>query len=458
MTDDRDESAPDGGEEGTDGGDESVFENRDALARSPAHELALDCLEAGIEAARPERAVRRHCSLDGDRLRIRGAEYDLARYDEVIVLGGGKAADGLAAALADLLGDRLAGGVVVTDEPTARPAPVDVREGGHPVPDEGSVAGAEAVLRRAEEADERTLVLAAITGGGSALLCAPAPGLDVEAIRTATESLLGAGAPIDEVNVVRRACSRIKGGGLAAAADPATVVGVLVSDVVGDDPAVVASGPTVPVAADPEEALEVLDRYDVAAPAVREWLDGREASPAPDVEVDVHVVASGRDAVDAARAVASDRGYEPCVLSTAIEGEAREAGRFHAAIAAEAAAAGDPVVPPALLLSGGETTVTATGDGVGGPNLEFALAAAPALPEGTVLGSVDTDGRDGSTDAAGALVDAETVGDAELAARAREALEENDSYPFLESRGALLHSGPTGTNVDDLRIAVVPSQ
>lgn len=458
---DVDDGRVDGRDDAIDDPDAIAFSARDVLARSPAHDLALECLEAGIAAARPGRAVARHCSLDGDRLQIAGSSYDLASYDEVVVLGGGKAADGLAAALEELLGDRLAGGVVVTDEPTVETERVAVREGNHPVPDAGSVAGAEAVLERAGAAGDGTLVLATITGGGSSLLCAPAPELDVATLRSVTEALLEAGAPIDEVNVVRRACSRIKGGGLAAAADPATVVSLLVSDVVGDDPAVVASGPTVPAESDPDAVLAVLDRYDVAASDVRDWLEDREASAAPDVPVDTHVLASGRDAIEAARSVASDRGYEPCVLSTRIEGEAREAGRFHAAIAAEVAEAGDPVEPPAVLLSGGETTVTVTGDGIGGPNLEFALAAALALPDGAVLGAVDTDGRDGSTDAAGALVDAETVGEGhetEQLGRAHVSLAENASYGFLESRDALLTTGSTGTNVDDLRIVVVPRQ
>ena len=431
-----------------------MFADRDALADSPAHELALDCLAAGIEAGRPARAVEHHCSVEGDVLRIRDAEYDLSAFDEIVVLGGGKAADGLAAALEDLLGDRLSGGVVVTHEPTADPGWVTVREGEHPEPGEGSVAGASAVLERAAAADERTLVLAAITGGGSALLCAPAEGLSVGDLRAVTRELLDAGAAIDEVNAVRRACSRVKGGGLAAAAAPATVAGLLMSDVVDDDPSVIASGPTVPTETDPEAALAVLDRYGVDLPAVGAWL--RDASPtsAPDVAVDNHVVASGRDAVDAARDLAAERGYEPCVLSTRLEGEASEAGRFHAAVAGEVAESGDPVEPPAVLLSGGETTVSVTGSGDGGPNLEFALAAAAALPDGAVLGAVDTDGSDGSTDAAGVLVDAGTVDDADADAASR-ALAENDSYAFLDERGALLRTGATGTNVDDLRVLVV---
>jgi hydroxypyruvate reductase len=430
-----------------------MFEHRDRLAATPAHELALDCLAAGIEAARPDRAVERHCSLDGDTLRIRGAEYDLAAYDSLRILGGGKAADDLAAAFEALLGDRVDGGVVVTNEPTADPERVTVRRGEHPTPGEGSVSGARAVLDAAAAADERTLVIAAIAGGGSALLCAPVAGLAVEEMQAATDGLLNAGASIDEINVVRRACSEIKGGGLAAAAAPATVVGVLISDVVGDKLPVIASGPTVPTGTDPAGALEVLDRYDLDVPAVGEYLRTADPEAPADVDVDNHVVVSGRDAVDAAREIAADRGYSTCVLSTRIEGEATAAGRIHAAIGAEAAESGDPLAPPGVVLSGGETTVRVTGDGTGGPNQEFALAAADGLPESAILGAVDTDGEDGSTDAAGALVDAGTVEDP---AAARRALEKNDSYGFLEPKGGLLRTGATGTNVNDLRVLVVP--
>ena len=423
----------------------------DAPTHSPAHELAVDCLTAGIEASLPARAVERHCRIEGERLHIRDTEYDLTAYDEILVLGGGKGSDDFAAALEALLGEQLTGGVVVTNERTAAPDRVTVLEGEHPSPASGSVAGAAAVLERAADADERTLVLAAIAGGGSALLCAPAEGLTVDDIRTVTEGLLDAGASISEINTVRRACSRIKGGGLAAAAAPATVVGVLVSDVVGDDPAVIASGPTVPAETDPEAARAVLERYGVA-PDVRSWLAETAPTAMPDVAVENHIVASGRDAIDAARDVAREAGYEPCVLSTRIEGEASEAGRFHAAIAAEVADSGNPIETPAVLLSGGETTVTVTGDGLGGPNCEFALAGSVDLPPGAVLAAIDTDGEDGSTDAAGAVVDAETVPDP---ATARDVLANNDSYGYLDDRGALLRCGATGTNVNDLRVVVI---
>lgn len=433
-----------------------MFDRSGTPADSPAHELALGCLEAGIDAAHPRQAVARHCSVDEDdgTLTVRDATYDLSAYDSILLVGGGKAADDLAVAFEALLGDRLSGGVVVTDERTADPDRIDVLEGEHPTPGDGSVAGARAVLNRAAAATDRTLVVGAIAGGGSALLCAPAAGLSVDDLQAVTDGLLDAGASIDEINAVRRACSSIKGGGLAAAAKPATVLGILVSDVVGGDPSVIASGPTVPIGTDPEAALEVLARYGVDVPAVESFLHESAPEAPADVDVDTHVIASGRDAIDAAAEHASSRGYRTCVLSTRIEGEATAAGRVHAAIAAEAADSGDPVEPPAVILSGGETTVRVTGDGTGGPNGEFALAAAMDLPDPGVLGAVDTDGGDGSTDAAGALVDARTVDDP---AAARAALSDNDSYTFLDSRGALLRSGATGTNVNDLRVLVVPA-
>jgi len=433
-----------------------MFEGRAAAALSPARELALDCLAAGIEAARPATAVRRHCSLDGNTLRIHDTSYELSAFDEVRVLGGGNGADEIAAGLEDLLVDdrRSVSGVVVTDTQTTDLEEVTVRTGEHPTPGDESLAGAEAVIERATTADETTLVVAPVTGGGSALLCAPAGDLTAADLATVADALAAAGAPVDEINTVRRACSTIKGGGLAAAAAPATVVGLVVGDVVGDDPGVVASGPTVPTAVEPDAALAVLDRYVVDAPAVRAFLDGAARRPAPDVGVDTHVIAAASDAVEAARRVAADRGFEPCVLATRLEGEAREAGRFHAAVAAEIAGDGRPVDPPAVLVSAGETTVTVDeSGGDGGPNLEFVVGCGLDLPTPAVVAAVDTDGHDGGTDAAGAIL--ERIDDPPAA---RTALARHDSLTYLESRNALLRTGSTGTNVNDLRIVVLKAK
>lgn len=437
--------------------------DRDSLASTPARDAALACIEAGIAAALPGRVVARELALEGNRLRVGEDTYDLGSYDELVVVGGGKASGRLAAALEGLLGERIDRGAVVAADPAGTDR-VEALVGDHPVPGEGSVAGARRVLEALEDTEERTLVLALVTGGGSALLAAPAGDLDLADLRAVTEALLESGAAIDEINAVRRHCSAVKGGRLAGAAAPATVVGLAMSDVVGDDLGVIASGPTAPDPTTYDDALAVLDRYDIEAPAVREHLrrgtDGDlPETPGPDdpmfERVSNHVIAGAHTALDAAREAARERGYEPLVLSARVRGEAREAALTQVAVAEEALDTGDPVDPPAAVLSGGETTVTVRGEGHGGPNLEFALGAALELPEGAVLAAVDTDGRDGSTDAAGALVDADTVDDPEAA---RDALADNDAYPYLDDRNALVHTGPTGTNVNDLRVLLVEGE
>jgi len=425
--------------------------------------VALDCLSAGIAAASPSTVVPERVSYDpaSDRLRIDGATYDLSTTDRVLVLGGGKAAGAVASALEDVLGDRLAGGAVVTDAP--RPTSVvSTLAGDHPVPSQAGVASTKELLEQARAAGSDDLVLAVVTGGGSALMAAPRDPVSLEALRELTAALLASGATIDEINAVRKHLSLLKGGQLAAAT-PARVVGLVISDVVGDDLSVIASGPTAPDPSTYADAIAVLERYDVAAPAsIRETLDrGARGelpeTPGPDSDVfdrvTNHVIANADTAIDAAAEAARAAGFQPTVLSTRIEGEAREVGRVLAAIGAECSASGRPVEPPAVLLSGGETTVTVQGDGTGGPNQELALAAALEIEaDGIVLGSVDTDGLDGSTDAAGALVDATTVDDP---ARAATALRNNDAYAYLSGRGALLFTGETGTNVNDLRALVI---
>ncbi|WP_299263100.1 glycerate kinase type-2 family protein [Halorientalis sp.] len=437
-----------------------MIRDRDARSRTAAHSLALACIEAGIDAARPERVVRDRLALQDDRLRVAGGRIDLDAFERVVVLGGGKAAAGVAAALERVLETRLNGGVVVTDDPTPTER-VTVRDGDHPIPSERAVESARAVREAAVDAEEDTLVLAVLTGGGSALLPAPADGLALSDLQRVTESLLSASAPIGAVNAVRKHCSAIKGGQLARAAAPATVVTLLFSDVVGDDPAVIASGPTVPDPTTFADAQRVLEEYDVAPPTpVEERLDRGVAgevaeTPTAGASVFEHVrtfvLANGRTAIDAASGVASDAGFTPLVLGAGIEGEAREVAKTHAAVARESRETGSPVSPPAVILSGGETTVTVDGDGRGGPNCEFALSAARSLPEGAVLASVDTDGQDGTSGVAGALVDVETVDD-EAAARA---LADNDAASHLGERTALLRTGPTGTNVNDLHVLVV---
>ena len=452
----------------------------DAPAPTPRHETALACLRAGIEAAHPERVLESTVRLTdehgdseedapgeggGDHLHVADAVYDLCEFDRVVVVGGGKAAAGVAAALERVLGERITAGRVVTPDP-GEGERIEHLPGDHPVPSERGVESTRRVVELLDSADERTLVLAVVTGGGSALLPTPADGVALADLQSTTERLLDSGADIGEINAVRKHLSTLKGGGLARAATPATVVSLVFSDVVGDDLGVIASGPTVPDETTYADALAVLDRYDIdASEPVRDRLERGAGGALPETpkpgdalfdRVENHVLASGFTALTAAREEAEDRGVATCLLSSRVRGEAREAAKSHVAVGEEAVATGNPLSPPAVVLSGGETTVTVRGDGEGGPNLEYALSAALELGgANAVLASVDTDGRDGGTDAAGAVVDGETLGTREEREAARDALARNDALPFLAERDCVLETGPTGTNVNDLRVLVV---
>ncbi len=439
--------------------------DRRSLERTPAHEVALECLVSGIEAAQPSVRVERTISVRDGQLSVEtddDGQYDLDRFDEVVVVGGGNAAGGFAAALEDELGDSVTGGAVVTDGSAPTNA-VDVLPGDHPLPSETGVRSARRVLEVANAADADDLIIAVVTGGASALLGAPADPLTVADLRAVTGELLACGASIDEINAVRKHCSAIKGGQLARAASPATVVTLVLSDVVGDDYSVIGSGPTVPDPSTYADAVAVLERYNLDVPdAVREHLEAGVDGAHPETptvgdpafeDTHTHLVGSGRTALEAARDVAIDRGYEPLLLSARVRGEARESALTHVAIAEECRETGTPIEPPAVLLSGGETTVRLCDEpGDGGPNQEFVLSAALALEtDGIVVSSVDTDGIDGATDVAGAIADARTVDDA----AGRTALDRNDSLSALASADAVVRTGPTGTNVNDLRVIVV---
>ncbi|MFC7203538.1 glycerate kinase [Haloferax namakaokahaiae] len=432
----------------------------DARTPTPAHETALECLRAGVEAVLPDRVVHDSVSLAGDTLTVADSEYDLSNFDRILVVGGGKAGDGVADALESILGDRLDGGVVVTPNP-GDGSKIDRLPGDHPVPSERGVESTTRLIDCLSGLDERTLVLVAVTGGASAILPAPADDISLEDLRATTTELLESGADIHDLNAVRKHLSTLKGGGLARLATPATVVGLVLSDVVGNDLDVIASGPTAPDETTFDDALDVLDRFDLDVPsAVRNRLESGAAGEILETptagssvfdRVTNHVLADTFTALDAAREVARKRGYTPMILSSRIEGEAREASKTHVAVAAEVLATGNPLEAPAVVLSGGECTVTVRRDGMGGPNLEFCLSAAMDLPDGAVVASIDSDGKDGGTDIAGALVDSSSV--ERRAAQA--ALAENDALPILREAGALIDTGPTGTNVNDLRVVVL---
>ena len=463
-----------------------MIRNRDALlADGPAgsvRDLALDCIEETLAAARPDRMVREAVALDASgRLSVAGETVDLGDYSEVVLLGGGKAAVRAAVALEATLGERIDRGAVVTDDADGADAldRIEVREADHPVPSERGVEAARELLDLADSADDETLILAVVTGGASALLPAPADGLSLSDLQATTASLLESGATIGEINAVRKHSSALKGGRLAERAAPATVVGLALSDVVGDDPAVIGSGPLSPDDSTHGDALAVLDRYGIDAPAaVRDRFEEGARGAIPETpsaghpafeRVSVRVVGGNLTALDAAAEAAAAAGFDPLVLSSRVRGEAREAATTHAAVAEEVRATGNPVEPPAVVLSGGETTVTVRGEGSGGPNLEFALSWALDLDAPAdapvALAAVDTDGRDGGTDAAGALVDAGTVADPDepdadtiAPETARDALAANDALAPLADADCAIRTGSTGTNVNDLQVLVVGAE
>lgn len=401
-------------------------------------------------------------SLSDRVLDVGGNRYDLDAYDKVILLGGGNAAAQIAAEFQARFEEVLSGGIVVTDDLTAVDG-LRVLPGSHPLPDEQGAENTRMILDRAREADENTLVLAVVAGGASALLAAPTTDISIDDLRATTTALLKSGADIHEINVVRRHLSDIKGGQLAQAAMPADIVGLLFSDVVGNNYSVIGSGPTVPDETSYADAIEVIERYGLDVPHavsahLKDGVEGTQAeTPGEDdplfERVTNVVLVDGFDAIQAARDAVARYEYAPIVLSSRIRGEAREAGTFHATIAEECRMTGNPVSPPAVLISGGETTVTVRGDGVGGPNQEFALAASLELSAAdVVVAAVDTDGIDGTTDTAGAIVDLDTATPDTVA---QGALDRNDVTPFLAKKDALIRTGPTGTNVSDLRVVVI---
>ncbi len=455
------------------------------LQRHPLGEAAARILDAALQAVDPDAAVRQALTYDPQQgtLRVAGAPgagagspaptpavtLTLTPPGRVWLVAVGKAAYPMARAAREVLDDRLRGGVVLTKEGYAGPPlpPLEVREAGHPVPDARGVAAAEAIARLLAQTRPDDLVLLLISGGGSALLVSPAPGLTLDDLQRTTDLLLVSGAPIIEVNAVRKHLERLKGGQLARLAAPATVVGLVLSDVLGDPLDAIASGPAVPDPTTFADAWAVLRRYGLTErvpPAVRRHLQAGLQGQVPETPKPgdplfdrVHhiVVGSVRVAAEAAQATAQRLGFHTAIATTALQGEAREVGRVLAAVLGEMAHHNRPLPRPACLLWGGEATVTlgAGPHGRGGRNQELALAAVEPLAgvPAALLVTFATDGTDGPTDAAGAVVDGETLARARaLGLDPRAALSRHDAYAFFAALDALLRPGPTQTNVNDL--------
>jgi len=406
--------------------------------------------EAAVAAADPERTIRDHLPE-----RSKG---------RTIVIGAGKGAAQMAAAF-EKVWDGPIEGLVVTrygyGAPTKR---IEVIEAAHPVPDKAGLEAGQRLLRQVEGLGEDDLVVALVCGGGSALLPAPAGSLTLEDEIAVNEALLASGAPISVMNAIRKHVSAIKGGRLAAAAHPARVVSLIVSDIPGDNPALVASGPTVPDAASRADALKAIEAYGIELPErVIAHLNSPEAdAPRPDdkrfARNEVKLIASAAVSLEAAAAEAKRLGIEAVILSDSIEGEAREVGSVHAAIAREIATRNRPFQKPVLLLSGGETTVTLRAKGKGGRNTEFLLSFALGIDGfyGIHALAADTDGIDGSEDNAGAFCDGETVRRMRAAGvDAGALLAANNAWTAFDAVDDLFVPGPTGTNVNDLRAILV---
>jgi glycerate 2-kinase len=438
--------------------------------------MAKDIFSKALSAVDPSKILKDRIRIEKDRLWMRIEEnseknFDLNTFHKIFLVGTGKASNSMAKAVEEIFGDRMTKGVVTTKYGHLLPLKkTEIIEAGHPIPDQKGYEGAKKIQGLLKKSGPKDLVIFILSGGGSALLPFPADGIELKEKQEMTQLLLDCGADIKEINTIRKHISRMKGGWLTRWAYPSTVIGFILSDVVGDQLDVIGSGPTVPDPSTFEEALEILKKYDLLneiAPSIQKHLilgkEGKvEETPKPGDVVFERVynslIGSNILALRAAEKEATSLGLNTLILSSSIEGETREASRFHTAIAKEVISSGNPIPKPACILSGGETTVTIKGKGLGGRNQEFALAGALEISgiEKVVLLSGGTDGTDGPTDAAGALADHTTI------TRARQMgmdpvkfLENNDSYHFFKKLGDLLITGPTRTNVMDVRILLV---
>jgi glycerate 2-kinase len=433
-------------------------------------EQVWDIMSAALAAVDPAQAIRQNVSLEGDSLRIGQRSYDLSGYERIFVAGGGKAGSPMVAAIEEILGQRVTTGLVNVKHGYLPPEGADVQrveivQAGHPTPDEAGRRGAERMVEMLSSLTEKDLVICLISGGGSALMTLPQPTISLADVQALTGALLRCGATINEINAVRKHISRIKGGQLARLIHPAQVVSLILSDVVGNPLDVIASGPTVPDTTAFTQAYGVLQKYDLldkvptsivehlAAGVAGKIAETPKEGEAVFATVYNLIVGSNEIAAQAALNRAQELGFNTQLLSTYVEGEAREVAKVLAAIAKEMAQSGQPIPRPACLVVGGETTVTITGEGKGGRNQEMALAAALAIEgwEDVMVVTLATDGTDGPTDAAGGVATGETVAWArELGLDPEEYLANNDSYHFLEALGELIVTGPTNTNVNDL--------
>lgn len=450
--------------------------NRSMLEKTSLHRDLLDALEAALEAVEPRRLLRRCLRRCGSCVEIQNVGR-LCPAGGVYVVGFGKASRGMAGAVVETLDGLVEAGVVIAPPGMAgRVGPVEVLEGDHPVPGARTLEASRRLLEFLESVPDDALLLVLVSGGGSALFEVPADEISLEDEAAVVRELLRRGAEIYELNAVRKHISAVKGGQLLRYTRAQQVASLIISDVVGDRLDTIASGPTAPDETSFRDAYEVLRKYGLWSSipdSVRRWIEAGLRGEAPETpkpgesifeRVYNIIVAGNRDALYAAARLLSSRGYRTVILTDRMRGEAREAARLLAGVVESAAAGGpSPVEPPAAIIAGGETTVTVRGQGRGGRNQELCLSLALELHRGRaasryVAACLGTDGVDGNSPAAGALVDWETMGGAlRLGLDPRQALEENDSYGFFNRIGGVIDTGGfTGTNVNDVFVALIP--
>ncbi len=450
---------------------EKLVENGETPLNRKARALALKGLDSAVNAVGPKKIVKSKLSLKNSVLKANGYFFDLKRFRNIYVVGGGKASGSMAQAIEHVLGNRITDGLV--NIPRGNKHKTDIiklHDASHPIPDEAGVKGTHHMLKIAEQAKKDELIICLISGGGSSLMPLPRGKISILDKRKITADLLKCGATINEINTVRKHISDFKGGWLAKKAYPATILNLILSDVVGDPLDFIASGPTVPDSTTFSDAVKVLKKYSlwdtVPASVKRVLSDGERGIIAETPKADDEafkrvynvVVGNSRSATLAARESFESAGLNTLLLTSVLEGEARHVGVMLASIAHEIVASGNPVQKPAGVVAGGETTVTVVGEGLGGRNQEIALAAALKLKglDGAVVASLSTDGVDGPTDAAGAIADGKTLARASrMGLNAERFLAENDSYNFFSKLRDLIFTGPTGTNVNDVSVIVV---
>ena len=436
--------------------------------------LKKDCrtiFEAGIKAVNPYQAVKHYLKGEGDFLYLPDHTFNLSAFKNIYVLGAGKASAYMALALEEILGERLkAGLIIVKYGHGAHLKKVKIIEAGHPIPDENGLCGARALVALAQGFAKEDLVFCVISGGGSALLPLPVGGISLKEKQDTTKALLRCGAPIHEINSIRKHLSQIKGGGLARAVYPATLVSLIISDVIGNELGVIASGPTVADTSTFFECRKILERYHLFSSiprAVRNHIlkgargkvqETPKQGSAIFKKTINQIIGSNIQCLEAAEKKAKEMGYNTLLLSSFVQGETREVAKMQAAILKEVITSGQPIPRPACVISGGETTVTIHGKGKGGRNQEFALACGIEIAglKGTAVLSAGTDGTDGPTDAAGAYADWKMAGRAKkLGLDPYRYLDNNDSFHFFEQLNDLIITGPTKTNVMDLMLLLI---